>query len=207
MEKKTNVAASYSKMFIPLTWLNFQVTKQPKSTLNSQQSGEVMGEAYFSVPKCPFFTVSIDRETLKYILSGQHCCFSALCWQQVKNHGNSPVGVPAAINLRWRVRWNGILLSLSEIICALCIVGWREGCFSRVIFPAGAEQYPRRQHFTQQAPLCTLSVFSFIYSLISTWTSAVTVKNGKRSRPIVFTRQDKSHTLGTQTSPLLLSAF
>lgn len=49
------LAASYSKMFIPLTWLNFQVAKQPKSTLNSQQSGEVMGEAYFSVPKRPFF--------------------------------------------------------------------------------------------------------------------------------------------------------
>lgn len=56
------------------------------------------------------------------------------------------------------------------------------------------QRLPSRLHF-----ICTLSAFSFIYSLISTWPSAVTLMNGRWNWPIVFTRWDKSHTLWTSS--------
>lgn len=157
----------------------------------------------------PFFPQSASTKARRCAsLRSTMLFFPAWHRQQDQNRDSSPVGAPAAINVRWKaclLKWNSTLAVRTHLRARRSSLRRKvfQWChFARLSWAASTQTLPSRLHF-----ICTLCLFALIYSLISTWTSAATVKNGRWSWPIVFSRQAKSHPLGTQTSPLSGSPF
>lgn len=156
------------------------------------------GETHFSVPTWGAYRCSPIHQKGMLICSGSPRSTAPVFvgaqttgqpWQQPSRGYN--IG-------RWEVK--------GGIICMWCVVERREPYARSVSVMSFCQQglnsihtdsplwqrLPSRLHF-----ICTLNAFSFIYSFISTWPSAVTLMNGSWNWPIVFTRRDKSHTLWT----------